>query len=85
MRLLASHSHVKAFIFGHSHNWSVTRQGELTLINLPPVAYTFAPGKPNGWVAAEVIANGLNLTLHTIDPAHPQQGERVELRWNQAA
>lgn len=80
--LLADHKHVKAFLFGHSHNWSVTKRDQLQLINLPPVAYTFAKGKPNGWVLAEVRENGLTLELRTIDPAHPQQNERVELTWS---
>ena len=79
--LLARHPHVKAFIFGHSHNWSVTKRGALQLINLPPVAYLFAAGKPNGWVLAETSEKGLSLELKTIDPQHKQNGERVELAW----
>jgi 3',5'-cyclic-AMP phosphodiesterase len=81
MALLAGHPHVKALIFGHTHNWSVTRRDRLHLINLPPVAYVFAAGKPNGWVLAEAHARGLTLDLRTIDPAHPQHRERVELTW----
>jgi len=79
--LLARHKHVKALIFGHSHNWSIARRDQLHLINLPPVAYVFAAGKPNGWVRAELQENGLTLELRTIDPAHKQCGERVELAW----
>lgn len=82
MELLASHKQVKAFLFGHSHNWSITRRGDLQLINLPPVAYVFEAGKPNGWVLAEVRENGLTLELRTIDPAHKQNGERIELVWS---
>ncbi|MDZ4688396.1 MAG: metallophosphoesterase [Planctomycetaceae bacterium] len=81
MDLLGSHKHVKAFLFGHSHNWTITRRGNLQLINLPPVAYVFAAGKPNGWVLAEVRENGLTLSLRTIDPAHKQNGELVNLTW----
>lgn len=79
--LLAGHRHVKAFIFGHSHNWSVEKRGTLQLVNLPPVAYVFGEGKPNGWVLAETSDNGLNLELRTIDPQHKQNGERVALAW----
>jgi len=81
MDLLSRFPQVKAFIFGHSHNWSVTQRGTLQLINLPPVAYVFDEQKPNGWVLAKVRANGLDLELRTIDSAHPQNGERVELTW----
>ena len=80
--ILQARAHVKAYIYGHSHNWSVTRRERLHLINLPPVAYVFAAGKPNGWVSATVHASGLTLELRTIDPAHPQQGEKVELTWS---
>jgi len=79
--LLASRRHVKAFFFGHSHVWSVKRHGGLQLVNLPPVAYVFSPEKPNGWVTAVVRENGLSLELRTIDPAHRQNGERVDLTW----
>lgn len=81
LELLSAHRHVKAFLFGHSHNWSITQRDRLQLINLPPVAYVFAKGKPNGWVLADVRENGLQLELRTIDPAHPQHRERVELTW----
>lgn len=82
IQLLKSHRQVKAFIFGHSHDWSVRKHDSLQLINLPPVAYVFAAGKPNGWVAANVRENGLSLKLHTIDPAHRQNGEQVQLTWS---
>lgn len=79
--LLSRHKQVKALIFGHSHNWSIARHGELHLINLPPVAYVFSAGKPNGWVQAEVLEDGLALELRAIDQAHKQHGEHVQLAW----
>ncbi len=81
MDLLDSHPHVQALFFGHSHNWSIARRGRIHLINLPPVAYVFSPGKPNGWVLADVKERGLTLELRTIDPTHKQNSERVELTW----
>lgn len=81
MELLAGHKHVKAFIFGHSHHWATLRRDNIHLINLPPVAYTFAAEKPNGWVLAEVHAKGLNLELRSINPAHKQHGEKIALEW----
>lgn len=82
IELLGRHKQVKAFIFGHSHNWSISKQGDLHLVNLPPVAYVFDPAKPNGWVRSETLEDGLALELRTIDPAHKQNGERVKLTWS---
>jgi hypothetical protein len=78
---LAAHPHVKAFIYGHSHVWSVKRHEGLQLVNLPPVGYVFSPEQPNGWVEAAVRQNGLSLRLRTIDPGHRRSGERVNLDW----
>lgn len=80
--LLGRHSNVKALIFGHSHNWSISRRDKLHLINLPPVAYVFTAGKPNGWVRVELRERGISLELRTINPAHKQSGERVDLSWS---
>lgn len=79
--LIVPRKHVKAFIFGHSHNWTLDRREGLHLINLPPVAYVFGEGKPNGWVIAEASATGLWLELKTLDGNHPQNKERVQLTW----
>jgi 3',5'-cyclic-AMP phosphodiesterase len=82
MDLLASHRNVKAFIYGHSHVWENKRQGALHLINLPPVAYVFKEGLPNGWVEARVRENGMDLNLRAINPAHPLHNQKVALDWN---
>lgn len=82
LALLAAHKQVKAFVFGHSHNWAITQRDGLQLINLPPVAYVFTAGKPNGWVRAETRANGLTLELRALDPTHKQHGERIDLQWS---
>lgn len=79
--LLAAHKQVKAVVFGHTHNWSITKRDHLHLINLPPVAYVFGEGKPNGWVLAETHEGGLRLKLTTIDKQHPKFGEQVDLAW----
>jgi 3',5'-cyclic AMP phosphodiesterase CpdA len=73
---------VKAYIFGHTHDWNVTsHESGIHLINLPPVAYVFKPGKPNGWVHATVEENGMRLKLHCLDRGHGAHGEVKELRW----
>ena len=73
---------VKAYIYGHTHNWSVEQDPSgIHLINLPPVAYVFQPGKPSGWVHATVQAGGARLELRCVDPAHKAHGQVVNLEW----
>lgn len=79
--LLKARKQVKAYVFGHSHNWSLSERDGIHLINLPPVAYVFTEGKPNGWVDARLKPDAIDLQLHTIDPQHPQNGEQVRLAW----
>lgn len=81
MELLSSFKHVKAFIFGHSHDWNKYERSGMHLINLPPVAYVFGAGKPNGWVLAEVKENGISFRLKTIDANHAKNGDTWELKW----
>ena len=76
---------VKACLFGHTHDWSVTQdRSGIHLVNLPPTAYLFHEGKPNGWVRAEVEPDGLKLELRCVDPAHPDHGQIVKLPWRPA-
>lgn len=79
--VLRKRKHVKAYLFGHTHDWLIGHESNIHLVNLPPVAYVFAPGKPNGWVDAYVDAKGMRLELRTIDPKHPNSGQKVELAW----
>ena len=80
--LLASRKQVKAYVYGHTHNWAITKHEGIHLINLPPVAYVFAPGKPNGWIHAQFQKGGVELQLHAIDRSHAAHGEKVELAWS---
>lgn len=82
--LITKRKHVKAYVYGHTHNWSVRtprKHAGIHLINLPPVAYVFKKGQPNGWVLAEEQKNGLLLTLHTLDPNHSANLQQVQLEW----
>lgn len=81
LELLVPRRHVKALIFGHTHVWRVAEHEGIHLVNLPPVAYVFQPNQPNGWVEAELAADRIRLTLHTLDAQHPLQGEIHELSW----
>jgi hypothetical protein len=79
--LLAARRHVKALIFGHTHDWKIAQHEGIHLVNLPPVAYTFAAGKPNGWVDCQLQESGAKLTLQCFDPAHAQHRQVVDLAW----
>lgn len=79
--ILAPRKQVKCLFFGHTHDWSVKEKGGIHLVNLPPVAYVFTKGRPNGWVSAELSATGITLTLLALDRGHKQHAEKHELSW----
>jgi len=80
--VLAPRRQVKAFIFGHTHNWrALEHDSGIHLINLPPVAYVFKPDRPNGWVHARTEPDGLRLELHALDRSHAEHGQVKELKW----
>ena len=75
---------VKAYIFGHTHAWSVSEdQSGIHLINLPAVAYVFKPGEPAGWVHAQLEKKGIRLELRCVEPAHKAHGQVRELHWRE--
>lgn len=80
--LLESLPHVKAYVFGHTHSWSITqRDSGLSLINLPPVGYAFNETRPIGWVDAALSETGMQLTLRCIDPDHDQHLTQQTIAW----
>jgi 3',5'-cyclic AMP phosphodiesterase CpdA len=81
LEVLKPRRHVKAVVFGHTHYWNVREQEGLHLINLPPVAYVFAKGRPSGWVDAHLASGGIRLQLRCIDRTHSQHDQVVELSW----
>jgi 3',5'-cyclic AMP phosphodiesterase CpdA len=80
--VLRPRKQVKAYIYGHTHNWKVEQdQSGIHLVNLPPVAYVFQPGDPSGWVHARLWEDGLRLELRCIDTTHKAHGQVVDLKW----
>jgi hypothetical protein len=79
--VLVPRKHVKAYIFGHTHHWSVERHEGIHLVNLPPVAYLFKQGDPNGWVEAQLADDRVTFQLHALDPKHPANGQKLNLSW----
>lgn len=84
-QVLRPRSQVKAYIFGHTHNWKVTADASgIHLINLPPVAYTFLESNPAGWVRATAQRDGMQLELRCIDRTHKDHAQVVDLKWRPA-
>jgi hypothetical protein len=83
--LLMQHQHVKAFIFGHTHNWNIEQHPSgVHLINLPQTAYPFQPGRPSGWVRATLAEDGAEFELRCLDPHHPEHAQVTKLKWRPA-
>lgn len=79
--ILVPRRQVKAYVFGHTHHWSHREYEGIHLVNLPPTAYVFKAGDPNGWVHCTLNDDGAVLELHTIDAKHPKHGETLDLKW----
>jgi 3',5'-cyclic-AMP phosphodiesterase len=82
--LFTKHRHIKAFIFGHTHDWHVRlHESGVHLINLPPVAYVFKAGRPSGWVRATLATDGMEIQLLCLDTKHPEHGQIKQLNWRE--
>jgi hypothetical protein len=82
--LFARHRQVKAFIFGHTHNWHVEQHASgVQLVNLPPTGYVFKEGRPSGWVRATLARDGAEFELRSLDPQHPEHAQSKQLKWRE--
>ncbi len=82
LSLLRSKPAVKAYIFGHSHNYGYkVAEGGVHLVNQPPVAYLFDQTRPNGWLRGELAADSLALELRALDKNHPEHRVGKTLAW----
>ena len=82
LEIIRPRKQVKAYIYGHTHNWKVEQDTSgIHFINLPPVSYVFQDGEPSGWVHATLTDGGMRLELRSIDPAHKAHGEIHDLIW----
>ncbi len=83
--LFVRHRQVKAFIFGHTHDWRVsTHVSGVHLINLPPTGYVFQAGRPSGWVRCTLARDGAEIELRSLDPKHPEHAQVKKLSWRTA-
>ena len=73
---------IKAYIFGHTHDWNISRHASgVQLINLPPTGYVFKEGRPNGWVRCTLAHDGAEFELRSLDANHPEHGQVEKLSW----
>jgi 3',5'-cyclic-AMP phosphodiesterase len=82
--LFEQHRHVKAYIFGHTHDWSIEQHASgVHLINLPPTGYVFKTGRPSGWVRTLLAVDSMEIELRSLDPKHPEHGKVQQLKWRE--
>ena len=81
VEVLGARGHVKAFLFGHTHNLDHETLDGIHLVSLPTTAYIFDPAEPYGWLDGQLEEDGMVMRLRSLDRKHPRQGEELKLRW----
>jgi 3',5'-cyclic-AMP phosphodiesterase len=82
LEILRPRKQVKAYIYGHTHSWSVQQDfSGIHFVNLPAAAYVFRAGAPAGWVHAQIARKSMQLKLYCVDTSHKDHGQVVELKW----
>ena len=83
MEILSPRKQVKLMVFGHTHDFVVydKQPDGLHRINLPPTAYVFKAGRPNGFVDCVLTDTGGTFTLIALDEKHPDNGKVTTLKW----
>jgi 3',5'-cyclic-AMP phosphodiesterase len=83
LRVIEPRKQVKAYVYGHTHQWHLDRHGTIHLINLPAVACGHGPTEPHGFVMAQLRPDGMTLLprLQPIDAKQPKSERKYDLRW----
>ncbi|WP_406699335.1 metallophosphoesterase [Singulisphaera sp. Ch08] len=84
LAILRPRRQVKGVVFGHTHVWNVRKEEDLYMINLPAVAYSFAPAQPLGWCRFRPEPGGGQLELRCIGGNREADRQRIALRWREA-
>ena len=81
-KMLAARRHVKAYIHGHIHDRGYAEHQGIQILNTPATSYVADPKKSTtGWTTARLRLEGVELTTHTTDTAHPWNGQRKRIKW----
>ncbi|MGY8768748.1 MAG: metallophosphoesterase family protein [Pirellulales bacterium] len=81
--VLKRHKNLKAYCYGHTHNWVVEQKSDIHFINQLPVSYYFAKGLPHGWVDMKLSDTGAEIEMRCVDPEHSQHKEQHSLVWRE--
>jgi 3',5'-cyclic AMP phosphodiesterase CpdA len=67
---------VKAYIHGHTHEWTQALESRIHIISTIACAYVFNPNtNAVGWTSARFNAHGFQLKLNTLETDHVWNGE----------
>lgn len=77
--ILDKHRHVKAYFFGHTHRWAVSRRDGLHLVNQPATSYVFDDSQPSGLVHADFKDDHVYIRLDCLDKEHVWHGQQGSL------
>jgi Icc protein len=82
LEIIRPRRQVKAYVYGHTHRWHVHQdESGIHMINLPPTAYIFKEGEPQGWVHVNLEKDGAKFELRCLDKAHKENGKINDLKW----
>jgi 3',5'-cyclic AMP phosphodiesterase CpdA len=80
--LLASRSHVKAYVHGHIHFRSLAKHADIHIVNTPATSYVARPElSTTGWTMARLRNDGMTITTHTHLGDHAWNNQEDSLAW----
>ncbi len=81
MQIAFEHKQAKAYFYGHLHEWSVRKDREIHIVNVPATAWLFNAKQPRGWLDFSLRESGATVVMNALDRKHPKHGERHEFKW----
>ena len=73
---IAKRQQVKAYVHGHTHEWTQAKENDIHIISTIACAYVFnANTNATGWTSARFNAHGFQLKLNTLETDHAWSGE----------
>lgn len=80
--LLARRRHVKAYVHGHIHHWSLARHEGIHIVNTPATSYVGDPKiSTTGWTMARLRNDGVTVTTLTHQTDHEWNNQSHDLKW----
>ena len=85
MAVVQPRSQVKSVVYGHTHVWNHRIESGINCVNLPSVAYRFAPAQPVGWCVFRPRETGAEIELRCVTKKKRElHGSRLNLSWRTA-